>query len=79
MHMTTKGYNSLAAAGLEFLIYEKRGEEKEEEGKARQGSAKKPRLDPSQNRPSWVKGSASEVIRPEWTITLLWRQRVWRS
>ncbi len=31
--ITTKWY-SLAAAGLESLIYEKRGEEKEEEGKA---------------------------------------------
>ncbi len=62
VHYTAKGY-SLAAAGLESLVYEHMGEEKEAEVSGGQGPSKKPRLDPTQNRPSWVKGSVSEAVR----------------
>jgi hypothetical protein len=43
-------------------VYEKRGEEKEAEasGSGGQGPSKKPRFDPSENRPSWVKSSVSD-------------------
>jgi hypothetical protein len=44
VHYTPKGY-SLAAAGLEALIYEKRGEEKEAEEKAERQPAKKAKFD----------------------------------
>ncbi len=53
----------MAAAGLESLIYEKRGEEKEAEEKGGQGPAKKPRYDAAENRPAWVKGSVAEAVR----------------
>ncbi len=53
VHYTAKGY-SLAAAGLETLVYEKRGEEKEAEDNGGQVPSKKPRFDPSENRPTWV-------------------------
>ncbi len=62
MHLTSKGY-SMAAAGLESLIYEKRGEEKEAEEKGCQGPAKKPRYNAAENRPAWVKGSVAEAVR----------------
>jgi hypothetical protein len=51
VHYTAKGY-SLAAAGLESLVYEKRGEEKEVESWGGQGPSKKPKMDLTQNRPS---------------------------
>jgi hypothetical protein len=62
VHYTAKGY-SLAAAGLESLVYEKRGEEKEAEASRGQGPSKKPRIDPTENRPSWVEGRVSEAVR----------------
>ncbi len=62
MHFKSKGY-SMAAACLESLIYEKRGEEKEAEEKGGQGPAKKPRYDAAENRPPWVKGSVAEAVR----------------
>jgi hypothetical protein len=60
--MTRTGYK-LAAAGIESLVYEKRGEEKEAEEKSGQRPTKKPRLDPALNRPSWISGSVSEAVR----------------
>ncbi len=60
VHYTQKGY-SLAAAGLESLIYEKKSEEKEEEG--RPNPPKKPRLDLTKNRPAWCMGSVAEAVR----------------
>jgi hypothetical protein len=62
VHYTPKGYN-LAAAGLEALIYEKRGEEREAEEKAEKQPAKKARFDLTKKRPDWVKGSVSEAVR----------------
>jgi hypothetical protein len=62
VHLTSKGY-SMTAAGLELLIYEKRGEEKEEEENGGQGLAKKPRYDAAENKPAWVKGSVAEAVR----------------
>ncbi len=62
VHMTRKGYK-LVAAGIEYLIYEKRSEEKEAEEKSGQRPTKKPRLDPAMNRPSWISGSVSEAVR----------------
>jgi hypothetical protein len=62
VHLTSKGY-SMTAAGLESLIYEKRGEEKEAAEKGGQGPAKKPRYDAAENRPAWVKGSVAEAVR----------------
>ncbi len=62
VHLMSKGY-SIVAAGLESLIYEKRGEEKEAEEKGGQGPAKKPRYDAAKHRPAWVKGSVAEAIR----------------
>jgi hypothetical protein len=62
VHMTRTGYK-LAAAGIESLVYEKRGEEKEAEEKSGQRPTKKPRLDPALNRPSWISGSVSEAVR----------------
>ncbi len=62
VHYTPKGY-SLAAAGLEALIYEKRGEEKEAEEKAERQPAKKAKFDLTKKRPDWVKGSVSEAVR----------------
>jgi hypothetical protein len=62
VYMTRKGYK-LAAAGIESLVYEKRSEEKEAEEKSGQRPSKKPRLDPAMNRPSWISGSVSEVVR----------------
>ena len=61
VHLTTKGYG-MAAAGLESLIYEKRGEEREAEEKGSQGPSKKPRYDAAENRPAWVKGSVAEAV-----------------
>jgi hypothetical protein len=62
VHYTAKGY-SLPAAGLETLVYEKRGEEKETGASGGQGPSKKQRFDPFENRPTWVKDSASEAVR----------------
>ncbi len=62
VHLTSKGY-SIVAAGLESLIYEKRGEEKEAEEKGGQGPAKKPRYNAAEHRPAWVKGSVAEAVR----------------
>ncbi len=62
VHYTARGY-SLAAAGLESLVYEKRSEEKEAEAGGGHGPSKKPKLDLTQKRPSWVKGSVSEAVR----------------
>ncbi len=61
VHLTSKGY-SMAAAGLELLIYEKRGEEKEAEENGGQGLAKKSRYDAAENKPAWVKGSVAEAV-----------------
>jgi hypothetical protein len=58
VHYTPKGY-SLAAVGLEALIYENRAEEREAESAAGQES----QAGPDQNRPNWVKGSVSEAVR----------------
>ncbi len=63
IHLTSKGY-SILAAGLESLIYEKRGEEKEAEEKGGQGPAKKPRYD-AEHMPAWAKGSVAEAVRRE--------------
>jgi hypothetical protein len=62
VHLTAKGY-SMAAAGLESLIYEKRGEERAAEEKGEQGPSKKPRYDAAEHRPAWVKGSVAEAVR----------------
>ncbi len=62
MHLTTKGYG-MVAAGLESLIFEKRGEEREAEEKESQGPSKKPRYDAAESRPAWVKGSVAEAVR----------------
>jgi hypothetical protein len=62
VHLTAKGY-SMAAAGLESLIYEKRGEERDGEEKGGQGPSKKPRYDAAEHRPAWVKGSVAEAVR----------------
>ncbi len=64
VHLTPKGY-SLAAAGLETLIYEKRAEEKEEEPTSWQGGAKRPKQDLSKKRPDWVRGSVAEALRKD--------------
>jgi hypothetical protein len=64
VHYTPKGY-SLAAAGLEALVYEMRSEEREEESKGGPNPAKKPRLDLSKNRQAWVMGSVAEAIRQD--------------
>ncbi len=45
VHYTAKGY-SLAAAGLDSLLYENMGEKKEAEVSGGQGPSKKPRIDP---------------------------------
>jgi hypothetical protein len=60
VHYTPKGY-SLAAAGLESLVYEKKAEEKEEA--SRPNPPKKPRLDLTKNRPAWCMGSVAEAVR----------------
>jgi hypothetical protein len=61
VHLTPKGY-SLAAAGLESLIYEKRAEEKEDEPASWQGAAKRPKQDLTKKRPDWVRGSIAEAV-----------------
>jgi hypothetical protein len=66
LHLTPKGY-SLAAAGLESLIYEKRAEEKEDEPASWQGAAKRPKQDLSKKRPDWVRGSVAEAVRKDTT------------
>ena len=60
VHFTQRGY-SLAAAGLESLVYEKKAEEKEDESKP--NPPKKPRLDLTKNRPAWCMGSVAEAVR----------------
>jgi hypothetical protein len=62
VHYTPKGY-SLAAAGLEALIYEKRAEEKGAETSSEKQPAKRARVDLTKKRPDWVKGSVSEAVR----------------
>jgi hypothetical protein len=62
VHLTSKGYG-MVAAGLESLIYEKRGEEREAEKKESQGPSKKHRYDAAESRPAWVKGSVAEAVR----------------
>jgi len=62
VHLTAKGY-SMVAAGLESLIYEKRGEERAAEEKEEQRPTKKPRYDAAERRPAWVKGSVAEAVR----------------
>ncbi len=62
VHYTQKGY-SLAAAGLESLVYEKKAEEREEECKP--NPPKKPRLDLTKNRPAWCMGSVAEAVRSD--------------
>lgn len=62
VHYTSKGY-SLAAAGLESLVYEKRSEEKEIGSSGGQGPSKKAKMDLSLKRPDWVKGSVAEAVR----------------
>jgi hypothetical protein len=64
VHLTTKGY-SMVAAGLESLIYEERGDEREAEEKESQGPSKKPRYDAPESRPAWVKGSVAEASGKE--------------
>jgi hypothetical protein len=64
VHLTPKGY-SLAAAGLESLIYEKRSEERDDEPSGWQGAAKRPKPDLSQKRPDWVRGSVAEAVRKD--------------
>jgi hypothetical protein len=51
VHYTPKGY-SLAAAGLEALIYEKRAEEREAEASSGQQPAKRGKQDLTKNRPN---------------------------
>ncbi len=63
-HFTPKGY-SLASAGLESLIYEKRAEQKEDESGGWQGAAKQPKQDLSQNHPDWLKGSIAEAVQKD--------------
>jgi hypothetical protein len=72
VHFTPKGY-SLAAAGLEALIYEKRSEEKEAEEKAERQPAKKAKFDLTKKRPDWVKGSVSEAVRSSEVNRGSWR------
>ncbi len=60
VHYTQKGY-SLAAEGLESIVYEKKAEEKEDE--SRPNPSKKPRLDLTKNRPAWCMGSVAEAVR----------------
>jgi hypothetical protein len=62
VHLTTKGHG-MVAAGLESLIYEKRGEEREAEEKESQGPSKKPRHDAAESRPARVMGSVAEAVR----------------
>ncbi len=62
MHLTSKGYG-MVAAGLESLIYEKRGEEREAEEKESQGPSKKPRYNAAESRPAWVKGVGKYILR----------------
>jgi hypothetical protein len=62
VHLTSKGYG-MVATGLESLIYEKRGEEREAEEKESQGPSKKPRYDAAESRPACVKGSVAEAVR----------------
>jgi hypothetical protein len=50
---------------MEFLIYEKRGEEEEVKEKGRQGPAKRPKFAAAENRHAWVKGSVAEAVRRE--------------
>jgi hypothetical protein len=64
VHLTAKGY-SMAAAGLESLIYEKREEERDAEEKGGQGPSKKPRYDAAEHRPAWVDESVAEAVRPD--------------
>jgi hypothetical protein len=87
VHYTPKGY-SLAAAGLEALIYEKRGEEKEAEEKAERQPAKKAKFDLTKKRPDWVKGSVLEAVSSSEGTAGNWRgnklprgagQKVWRG
>jgi hypothetical protein len=87
VHFTSKGY-SLAAAGLEALIYEKRGEEKDAEERAERQPAKKAKFDLTKKRLDWVKGSVSEAVRSSDGIRGNWRgnkpprgagQQVWRG
>ncbi len=87
VHYTPKGY-SLAAAGLEAMIYEKRGEEKEAEEKAERQPAKKAKFDLTKKRPDWVKGSVFEALRGSEGPSGNWRgnklprgagQTVWRG
>jgi uncharacterized membrane protein YgcG len=87
VHFTPKGY-SLAAAGLEALIYEKRGEEKDAEERADRQPAKKAKFDLSKKRPDWVKGSVSEAVRSSDGTRGNWRgnkqpggtgQQIWRG
>jgi hypothetical protein len=66
VHLTPKGY-SLAAAGLESLIYEKRAEEKEDEPPSWQGAAKRPKQDLTKKRPDCVRGSIAEAVRKDTT------------
>ncbi len=54
---------SVAAAGLEALVYEKKSEEKEDGSKDRPNLPKKPRMDLTKNRPAWVLGSVAEAVR----------------
>jgi hypothetical protein len=56
VHYTSKGY-SLAASGLESLVYEKRSEEREAGPSGGQGPSKKAKLDLTLKRPDWVKGA----------------------
>jgi hypothetical protein len=79
VHYRAKGY-SLAAAGLETLVYEKRGEEKETEASGGQGPSKKQQFEPFENSPTWVKGSASEAVRSNTeAIPLLRSTNQWRG
>jgi hypothetical protein len=53
--------SSLAAAGLEALISEKRAEEKEAKARAEKQPAKRARFDQIKQRLNWVKGSVSDL------------------
>ncbi len=64
MHLTSKGYG-MVAAGLESLIYEKRGEERDAEEKESQGPPKKPRYDAAESRPAWVKEAWRRLLGEE--------------
>jgi hypothetical protein len=61
VHYMQEGY-SMAAAGLESLIYEKKAEE-QEDGSRPNPKTKKPRLDLTKNRPAWCMGSVAEAVR----------------